>query len=201
MTGIYHIKGSLTHLQALQISSVFGITWKKRNWSLRWFKDIWRKNICYGMVSKNVGFVFHETHCIYIIQYIIQFEGKWILNNDARTVTSDQTVCNMKGDSQAYLNIKGEFHPKLLLLLCKVYKNSFPLVLLFLHCEKQVESCGQKSYLYYPSLGSNRALSSWCMLMSQTRWASVCETVCMQNFIRFYRKQLSIDFNPILVQW
>ena len=55
-----------------------------------------------------------------------------------------------------------------------MYKKSFPLVLLFLHCDKQVESCGQKSSLYFPSLRSNRQHSSW--LMSQTSWASVCES-------------------------
>ena len=61
----------------------------------------------------------------------------------------------------AFWTLKGNSTPKLLLLLCEVYKKSFPLVLLFLHCDKQVESCGQKSYLYYPSLRSNRARSSW----------------------------------------
>ena len=60
-----------------------------------------------------------------------------------------------------YIILKGNSTPKLLLLLCKVYKKSSPSVLLFLHCKKLKESCGQKSYLYCPSLRSNRALSSW----------------------------------------
>ena len=99
------------------------------------------------------------------------------------------------------LLLEGNSTPKLLLLLCKVYKKSFPSVLLFLHSEKQVESCGQKSYLYCPSLRSDRALSSWCVLMSQTG-GHLC--VCVSSVyakLSFYRKQLSLDFDPILVQW
>ena len=73
------------------------------------------------------------------------------------------------------MHLKGNSTPKQLLLLRKVYKKSFPSVLLFPHCEKQVDSCGQKSYLsLLPFFEVKQGTLQLALLMSQTRWASVC---------------------------
>ena len=61
----YGIFGLLVSSHPLPFHSMFGITWKKRNWSCPWFTDLWRKKFWYSMIHPIKLDLFCRTHCIF----------------------------------------------------------------------------------------------------------------------------------------